>query len=1016
MTSDGEPYFLGAARFPDSAAGGKATTLHTLAVNGFNVPAGFVITAGTDLAELTDAQLGAWVHQVGGFPVAVRSSGAAEDLDAASFAGQYDSFLYVEDTATLRQRILDCRASAATERVLSYSQRTGHDLTGAEVAVLVQRQVDARVAGVGFTIDPLSGIEDVAVVEYCQGLADRLVSGHVTGHRITVNLRDGAVVQRSDGDEDVELLTPTEVRMLAQSMLAIQAHRHRPQDVEWAIDHDGGFWLLQARPITSIGWRTDIGQYTDADFRDGGVSARVCTPLMYSLYRNAFQSTMQQFFVALGLQARDEEPEWISQFYGRPYWNVDAVKRCFLKVPDWDEKDFDADLGVNKDYGSSGPIRVAVTAATVVRALPVALASTRLRHRALADVNDFMTGWELRHARWRARAAALPDCDDAVFAIQLRNCLLGLHAETEQTYFRLIYNNTVLQSDFKRLIEKADAATSGTTVLIDLMGGLADITHMDLQRAIVSLYNVARTDGLDGPEWDVALRNFLSDHGFHSDIELELTCPRWAEDPARVRAMIEAMLAGNAQPADPDAAANMQRSRYAAAREDLNRRLAAKPWARLRYGRSVNRTLDEARRYLIARESMRQCSAQTYALVRSFVIEAGVRLVARGVLAQPEDVFMLTAGEVADYVDGKVGADAAGNVGYRRAMYEGYRDLTPPHELGAGIDVTPEKLDGNVLRGLGCSPGVVEGVARVVGSLADIDAVTPGDILVTQYTDPGWTPALGLVAGVVTEVGGMLSHAAVIGREYGIPAVLNVATATTTIRSGQRLRLDGRAGTVEIVDAPSCRVPATRGKRIICITGGDGAGKSTQIDSVAESLTQAGYSCGAVSIWDGLRDSAVRDRLPFESAEQVYRYLHMLTPSSRVHFLYHALQLAIDLTVRKDADIVLLNGYWYKYFATEVAHGGDRNVLRALTAGFPEPDRTYYLDSSAADALARKPRPSDYESGYGGEGEFLDFQNRSRQVLEDLATELDWVRIDGGLEATVITDAILADLTERGGL
>ena len=1008
MTARDEPAFLGAPDFPVSAGGGKATTLHLLALDGFDVPPGFVIPAVADIDGYTDLQLRDWVHRIGGFPVAVRSSGAAEDLAGASFAGQYDSFLHVADVETLRHRIAECRKSAATDRVVSYSAKTGHDLSEAQVAVLVQRQVDARVAGVAFTIDPLSGVEDLGVIEYCTGLADKLVSGHVTGSRITVRLRDAAVQDRAGDDE----LSAVAVRSLAATMLAVQAHRHRPQDLEWAFDHDGRLWLLQARPITAIAWRTDIGQYTDADFRDGGVSARVCTPLMYSLYRNAFQSTMQQFFVELGLQSPHDEPEWISQFYGRPYWNVEAVKRCFLKVPDWDEQDFDTDLGVNKDYGPAGPARVPVTAATVVGALPVALASSRLRRRALTAVTDFEKSWEERYSRWKARVPGLSECADEDFAGQLRDCLLNFHADTEQTYFRLIYNNTVLQSDVKRLITKVDAATSGTTSLIELMGGLAGVSHMELQRATVRLYEVAGKYGFAAPEWAQALREFLDQHGFHSDVELDLTCPRWAEAPDRVQAMIEAMLTGGVAPADPDAAVAAQQLRYGQARADLDRRVRARPWARLRYRRSVDRMIGAARRYLIARESMRQCSAQCYAIVRSFVLEAGDRLAARGVLERAEDVFMLSVSEVVEYVSGRVPGDVAELVTFRRAMYDGYRDLVPPHELGAGIDAVANASGGNVLAGLGCSPGVVEGVARVIGSLRDIDQVCRGDILVTQYTDPGWTPALGLVAGVVTEVGGMLSHAAVIGREYGIPAVLNVAGATTTIRSGQRLRVDGRAGTVEVVRESA--IPA--GKRIICVTGGDGAGKSTQIAALSATLTDGGSSCAEVSIWDGLQDSTISEHLPFGSAAAVYRYLQVLTPNSRVHFLYHALQLAIDLAVRKGADTMLINGYWYKYFATEVAHGGDPNMLRALTAGFPEPDLTFYLSTSADDALARKHRRSDYESGYGDENEFLDFQQRSRSVLDDLAAELNWVRIDGRLPPADITTAILAGLDERGGL
>ena len=209
------------------------------------------------------------------------------------------------------------------------------------------------------------------------------------------------------------------------------------------------------------------------------------------------------------------------------------------------------------------------------------------------------------------------------------------------------------------------------------------------------------------------------------------------------------------------------------------------------------------RRYLVAREHMRQFSSQCYAIVRAYVVEAGRRFSANGTLARESDIFMLSIQEIAELAEGRLSAgDVAGRIAFRRAMHEGYRDIEPPHELGGGIGdqaASRRSNDGGGLSGLGCSPGVVVGTARVVRTLADIGQVRRGDILVTKFTDPGWTPALGLVAGVVTEVGGLLSHAAVISREYGIPAVLNVAGATDVLSSGQRIRVDGGHGHVTVL-------------------------------------------------------------------------------------------------------------------------------------------------------------------------------------------------------------------------
>lgn len=192
--------------------------------------------------------------------------------------------------------------------------------------------------------------------------------------------------------------------------------------------------------------------------------------------------------------------------------------------------------------------------------------------------------------------------------------------------------------------------------------------------------------------------------------------------------------------------------------------------------------------------------------------------------------------------------------------------------------------------------------------------------------------------------------------------------------------------------------------RTICITGGDGSGKSTQVAALAAALTEKGLSFAVVTIWDAFDDPAMSSKLPFGKPADVFEYLKLLSPRSRSHFLFHALHASLDLAATRSPDVLLINAYWYKYFATEVAHGGNPAMLRALAAGFPEPDVTFFLKISAETTVLRKDQPSDYETGYG---DFLEFQRHSLQALEQLSTGLGWVELDGTHGQLDITSNIL---------
>lgn len=202
---------------------------------------------------------------------------------------------------------------------------------------------------------------------------------------------------------------------------------------------------------------------------------------------------------------------------------------------------------------------------------------------------------------------------------------------------------------------------------------------------------------------------------------------------------------------------------------------------------------------------------------------------------------------------------------------------------------------------------------------------------------------------------------------------------------------------------------------VICVAGGDGSGKTTQIARLTAYFSERGHNAVPVTIWDAFADPTVASKLPFDRPSDVYGYLKLLGPVSRTHFLFHALHLALERASDRNPDVLLLNAYWYKYFATEVAHGGDPALLRQLAAGFPEPDFTFYLSVDPEEAMARKAHPSDYEYGYARDAQaMLAFQRRARDILRALALEYTWIELDGRSSPTDVTAAMIQRLRQVG--
>ncbi|QEG38251.1 PEP/pyruvate-binding domain-containing protein [Roseimaritima ulvae] len=690
-----------------SDIGGKAANLQSLQAAGFDVPP-FVVSP--DNLSATVARLGT--------PLVVRSSATGEDGDAVSFAGQFESYLNLNTLEQVAQAVERCHDSVRQPSVADYCRKHAVPFDQLKMHVIVQRMIEPELAGVVFTVNPTTG-SDQMVIEACEGTADALLSG-----------------QQSPLPADHPLLRKHR-RGIESLARRIQRHFGTPQDIEFAIAEDR-IWVLQARPITRITFSSEAGEWTTADFRDGGVSSTVCSPLMWSLYESIWDCSLKDTLRQLRLWKHDFQAA--KMFFGRPYWNLAALKDCLAQLPGYKEREFDDDLSIQVNYTGDGKV-TPVTVGRVLRAIPTVLAVKRF----------------LRSQK-QAAEALLDSADSGSFSPwhdmprtehSFRQLIEQVYAEVEYTYFRTIFAASLAKLDFVSSFPNADCGA--------LVAGLPPLRHMAPVRAVQSLPQ--RT-----PE---SIAEVTNTYRHHYRNGLDVIFPRWDEDQTFVHNMLVDL---------PDSGGrNPIQAYHTAYAETLQQ---TPRWKR----RTFERKLATLRHFLWLREELRDVSSQIYYHIRQHALELGhQRDLGDSIFFQTfQDIF----------------ADRRDHIETNREIYDSYRCFPAPNEIGGPAPADVPSAAGD-LRGIGVSPGTCTATAFLAKNVEQAANMPRGQILVCPFTDPGWTAVLDRAAGVVTETGGMLSHAAILCREYGIPAVLNVRNAMTTIAAGEMILIDGGRGRVE---------------------------------------------------------------------------------------------------------------------------------------------------------------------------------------------------------------------------
>ena len=757
---------------------------------------------------------------------AVRSSATAEDLPTASFAGQQDTYLNIIGKEAILKHISKCWASLFTERAVIYRLQNGFDHRKAHLSVVVQKMVFPQVAGILFTADPVTSNRKVLSIDASFGLGEAMVSGLVNADLYKVcngkvidkkistkklaiyALKDGGTKEQEIEPErqNRQALTDEQILQLERVGRKIEEHFGRPQDIEWCLV-DGTFYIVQSRPITTL------YPIPEADDQENHVYLSVghqqmmtdpIKPLGLSFWLLTTPATMRiaggRLFVDIARHlASPVSREKTIEVLGKSdplikdaLMTIVAREEFVKALPA--EKEIQSGSTDNKVISWQFPAQFENNPAIVSDLIKNAQTSLEelkqnIRTRSGVDLFDFIL-------------EDIPKLKKAVFTPQsLDVIMVAMHA-----------SSWINENMMKWLGEKNAADTISLSVPNNITAemGLALLDVADVIRpfpeVIDYLQHVKDGDFLDdlvkfngGKETKDAIDAYLSKYGMRCAGEIDITKTRWSERPATLVPMI----LNNIKNFSPDAGSRkFEQGRQEALKMEqaLSDRLKQLPDSEQKT-KETKRMIDLIRNLAGYREYPKYSIVNRYFVYKQALLKEAEQLVQAGVIHEKEDIYYLSFEELREVV--RTNQLDCQIIARRKEEYKLYERLTPPRVITSDGEIVAgkykrENLPAEAMAGLAVSSGVIEGRARVILNMEDAD-LEDGDILVTPFTDPSWTPLFVSIKGLVTEVGGLMTHGAVIAREYGLPAVVGVEYATKLIKNGQRIRVNGTDGYVEIL-------------------------------------------------------------------------------------------------------------------------------------------------------------------------------------------------------------------------
>jgi rifampicin phosphotransferase len=753
---------------------------------------------------------------------AVRSSATAEDLPGASFAGQQDTFLNVVGSGAILEHVRRCWGSLFTERAVTYRLRNGFDQKKIRMGVVVQRMVFARAAGILMTADPLTSDRTVVSIDAGFGLGEALVSGLVDAdvYRVrddditdkviaTKKLRVEAVPAGGTRAREIagerrneQVLADAQVLRLARLGRRIEAYFGSPQDIEWCSDGDD-FRIVQSRPITTlfpIPVADDGENHIYVSVGHQQMMTDAMKPLGLSVWQLTSNAPMRDaggrlFVDVTAMVSAPAKGAALAAGLGKSDPLMGDALRTVLERGDFVRQVPEEDSGAPAMAPGTAPAPIETDPDIVTELIAQSEASLAAMKHDIADLSgpallDFI------------RTDIQQELRRVLFAPRGLQVIMAAMEATEWLNDRL--------REWLGEKNAADALTQSVPGNVTSEMGLALLDVADVIRphpeVVAYLEGVEADDYLDavgdhrgGDEARAAIEEFLGKYGMRCTGEIDITRPRWSESPATlvptILGNIKSFGPGEGRRRFEDGLREAEQTR-----QRILRRLRALPEGEQKAAETVQ-MIERVRTFSGYREYPKYGMVSRYFVYKQTLVREAERLVEAGVLDEPGDIFFLRFDEL-DEVVRTHRADRE-LVDERKEAFRSYRSLTAPRVLTSDGEALTgayrrEDLPAGALPGLAVSAGTIEGRARVIADIAQAD-LESGDILVTAYTDPSWTPLFVGIAGLVTEVGGLMTHGAVIAREYGLPAVVGVEHATELIRDGQRIRVNGTDGYLEIL-------------------------------------------------------------------------------------------------------------------------------------------------------------------------------------------------------------------------